>query len=45
MVFKPTPASVTPEVNAVSALLILLTVVLTTIALKMQDITRQAGAH
>jgi len=39
--------SVTPEVNAVSALLILLTVVLTTIALKMQDITRSAsaGAH
>ena len=39
--------SVTPEVNAVSALLILLTVVLTTIALKMQDITSSAaaGAH
>jgi len=37
--------SVTPEVNAVSALLILLTVVLTTIALKMQDIASQAGAH
>jgi spermidine/putrescine transport system permease protein len=37
--------SVTPEVNAVSALLILLTVILTTIALKMQDITREAGAH
>jgi spermidine/putrescine transport system permease protein len=36
--------SVTPEVNAVSTLLILLTVVLTTIALKMQDITR-SGAH
>ena len=37
--------SVTPEVNAVSALLILLTVILTTIALKMQDFTRDAGAH
>ena len=37
--------SVTPEVNAVSALLILLTVVLTTIALKMQNIARDAGAH
>jgi len=37
--------SVTPEVNAVSALLILLTVILTTIALKMQDFTREAGAH
>ena len=36
--------SVTPEVNAVSTLLILLTVVLTTIALKMQDISR-SGAH
>ena len=36
--------SVTPEVNAVSALLILLTVVLTTIALKMQDITSSASA-
>lgn len=32
--------SVTPEVNAVSALLILLTVVLTAVALKMQDISR-----
>jgi spermidine/putrescine transport system permease protein len=36
--------SVTPEVNAVSTLLILLTVILTTIALKMQDISR-SGAH
>ena len=32
--------SVTPEVNAVSALLILLTVVLTAVALKMQDISK-----
>ena len=37
--------SVTPEVNAVSALLILLTVLLTTIALKMQDIAGETGAH
>ncbi len=39
--------SVTPEVNAVSTLLIVLTVLLTTIALKMQDITKSAaaGAH
>ncbi len=37
--------SVTPEVNAVSALLILLTVVLTIIALKIQDISGKAGAH
>ena len=37
--------SVTPEVNAVSALLILLTVILTTIALKMQDIAGGTGAH
>jgi spermidine/putrescine transport system permease protein len=37
--------SVTPEVNAVSALLILLTIVLTTIALKVQDISADAGAH
>jgi len=37
--------SVTPAVNAVSALLILLTVVLTTIALKMQDISGESGAH
>ncbi len=35
--------SVTPEVNAASALLILLTVILTTIALKMQDINAAAG--
>jgi len=34
--------SVTPEVNAVSALLILLTVVLTTVALKLQDISAEA---
>ncbi|WP_205481448.1 ABC transporter permease [Sphingomonas arenae] len=32
--------SVTPEVNAVSALLILLTVILTAVALKMQDISK-----
>ena len=31
--------SVTPEVNAVSALLILMTIILTTIALKLQDIS------
>ncbi len=37
--------SVTPEVNAVSALLILLTVILTTIALKIQGISSKAGAH
>jgi len=35
--------SVTPEVNAVSALLILLTVVLTTIALKLQNIAGENG--
>ncbi len=35
--------SVTPEVNAASALLILLTVILTTIALKMQDINAATG--
>jgi ABC-type spermidine/putrescine transport system permease subunit II len=34
---------VTPEVNAVSALLILLTLVLTAIALKLQDISTEAG--
>ena len=37
--------SVTPEVNAVSALLILLTIILTTIALKLQDISGEAGTH
>jgi spermidine/putrescine transport system permease protein len=37
--------SVTPEVNAVSTLLILITIILTTVALKMQDISSQAGAH
>jgi spermidine/putrescine transport system permease protein len=37
--------SVTPEVNAVSALLILLTIILTTIALKLQNISGEAGAH
>lgn len=37
--------SVTPEVNAVSALLILLTIILTTIALKLQDISGEAGMH
>jgi len=36
--------SVTPEVNAVSALLILLTVVLTTVALKLQDVSAEAKA-
>lgn len=36
--------SVTPEVNAASALLILLTIILTTIALKLQDINAAAGA-
>ncbi len=36
--------SVTPEVNAASALLILLTIILTTIALKLQDINATAGA-
>lgn len=35
--------SVTPEVNAVSALLILLTVVLTTVALKLQNIAGENG--
>lgn len=35
--------SVTPEVNAVSTLLILLTIILTTIALKLQDISGEAG--
>jgi spermidine/putrescine transport system permease protein len=37
--------SVTPEVNAVSALLILITIILTTVALKLQDISSEAGAH
>jgi spermidine/putrescine transport system permease protein len=37
--------SVTPEVNAASALLIFLTVILTTIALKMQDVSATAKAH
>jgi spermidine/putrescine transport system permease protein len=37
--------SVTPEVNAVSTLLILITIVLTTVALKLQDIAGDAGAH
>ena len=37
--------SVTPEVNAVSTLLILMTIILTTIALKMQSIASEAGAH
>ena len=36
--------SVTPEVNAVSALLILLTVILTAVALKMQDISRTSAS-
>jgi spermidine/putrescine transport system permease protein len=36
--------SVTPEVNAVSALLILLTVILTAVALKLQDINAAAEA-
>jgi spermidine/putrescine transport system permease protein len=37
--------SVTPEVNAASALLIFLTVILTTVALKMQDVSATAKAH
>ncbi len=37
--------SVTPEVNAVSSLLILLTIILTAIALKMQDISGETGTH
>jgi spermidine/putrescine transport system permease protein len=37
--------SVTPEVNAVSSLLILITVVLTTLALKLQGKATIAGAH
>jgi spermidine/putrescine transport system permease protein len=37
--------SVTPEVNAVSTLLIILTIILTTVALKLQDIAGDAGAH
>jgi spermidine/putrescine transport system permease protein len=37
--------SVTPEVNAVSALLILVTVILTTVALKLQDVSSHTGAH
>ncbi len=36
--------SVTPEVNAASAILILLTIVLTAIALKLQDFTKEAAA-
>lgn len=35
--------SVTPEVNAASALLILLTILLTTLALKLQDFTKDAA--
>ena len=45
MVYSMVRFSVTPEVNAVSALLILVTVILTTIALKFQDISDGAGAH
>jgi spermidine/putrescine transport system permease protein len=37
--------SVTPEVNAASTLLIILTVVLTAIALKMQGVKAIAGSH
>ena len=37
--------SVTPEVNAVSSLLILITIILTTIALKIQGSSTPAGAH
>ncbi len=37
--------SVTPEVNAVSSLLILLTIILTAIALKLQDIAGETGTH
>ena len=37
--------SVTPEVNAVSSLLILLTIILTAVALKLQDISGKAGTH
>jgi spermidine/putrescine transport system permease protein len=37
--------SVTPEVNAVSSLLILLTIILTAVALKLQDISGEAGTH
>jgi spermidine/putrescine transport system permease protein len=36
--------SVTPEVNAASALLILLTIILTAVALKIQDFTTEAAA-
>jgi spermidine/putrescine transport system permease protein len=36
--------SVTPEVNAASALLILLTIILTAVALKIQDFTKEAAA-
>ncbi len=37
--------SVTPEVNAVSSLLIILTIILTAVALKLQDISGEAGTH
>jgi spermidine/putrescine transport system permease protein len=37
--------SVTPEVNAASTILIVLTVVLTAIALKMQGVKSIAGSH
>ena len=37
--------SVTPEVNAISTLLILLTIILTTIALKLQSVSGETGAH
>ncbi len=37
--------SVTPEVNAVSSLLILLTIILTAVALKLQDISGETGTH
>jgi spermidine/putrescine transport system permease protein len=37
--------SVTPEVNAASTLLILLTVILTFIALRLQGVKAIAGSH
>ena len=37
--------SVTPEVNAVSSLLILLTIILTAVALKLQDSSGETGTH
>jgi spermidine/putrescine transport system permease protein len=37
--------SVTPEVNAASTILIILTIVLTAIALKLQGVKAIAGSH